>query len=207
MKVLGIIPARGSSKRLPRKNLADLGGKPLLRWVLDVAITSKVFTDLYVSSEDEEIGKVAGEYWWKRNPYLARDDSTTMSVVMDIFEKVGGDVVCVMQPTSPFLTVTDIKDSLDLLIKHNADAVSSVTEGAKDLAFQMRFANRLHTLPDVVVENGAIYWITGDALRRGDDWYSGFLYGYKMPKERSIDIDHEQDLLIARHLVGNGLPK
>jgi CMP-N-acetylneuraminic acid synthetase len=58
-----------------------------------------------------------------------------------------------------------------------------------------------------VVENGAIYWITSEALKRGEDWYSGVFYGYKMPKERSLDIDHEQDLLIARHLVSNGLPK
>jgi CMP-N,N'-diacetyllegionaminic acid synthase len=201
VKILGIIPARGGSKRVPRKNIADLGGKPLFKWVLDTAIASGVFTDLWVSSEDEEIGALAGEYWWKRDHSLAKDDTPTLPVILDVFEKVGADVVAVMQPTSPFLTVDDIKDSLALLHNSNADAITSVTDGARDLAFKMRFANRLEFLPDIVVENGAIYWITGKALSEGMDWYSGFLYGYKMPKERSLDIDNGTDLEIARHLV------
>jgi len=207
MKILGIIPARGGSKRLPRKNLSDLGGKPLLKWTLDTAIESGIFTDLWVSSEDPEIGAVAGKYWWKRPSELARDDTATLPVILDVFEKVGADVVATLQPTSPFLNVDDIKNSLDLLISHNADAVTSVIEGAKDLAFRMRFANRLEFLPDIVVENGAIYWITGEALRNGHDWYSGFFYGYKMPKERSLDIDTVWDLELANMLIKNGMHK
>ncbi len=207
MKILGIIPSRGGSKRLPRKNLADLGGKPLLKWTLDTAIESGIFTDLWVSTEDPEIGALAGKYWWKRPSELARDDTATLPVIMNVFENSDADVVAVLQPTSPFRTVDDIKNSLDLLLRHNADSVTSVTEGAKDLAFRMRFANRLEFLPDIVVENGAIYWITAKALRDGHDWYSGFLYGYKMPKERSLDIDTPWDLELANMLIKNGMHK
>lgn len=204
MKVLGVIPARGGSKRLPRKNLADLGGKPLFRWVLDTAIESKVFTDLWVSSEDEEIGRLAGKYWWKRPPELAKDDSPTMPAILDVFDKVGGDVVAIMQPTSPFLSVDDIKNSLDLLLKSNADSVTSIVEGPRDLAFRMRWAKRLEVLPDIMIENGAIYWITGNALKEGHNIYSGYLYGYEMPKSRSLDIDTQWDLELAEMLIKNG---
>src|SRR6266481_13566 len=169
MKILGIIPARGGSKRLPRKNLSDLGGKPLLKWTLDTAIESGIFTDLWVSSEDPEIGAVAGKYWWKRPSELARDDTATLPVIMNVFENSDADVVAVLQPTSPFRTVDDIKNSLDLLLKHNADFVTSVIEGPKDLTFRMRFAKRLEIIPDIMIENGAIYWITAKALRESDD--------------------------------------
>src|SRR5438093_752321 len=136
MKVLGIIPARGGSQRVPRKNLADLGGKPLFRWVLDTAIVSGVFTDLWVSTEDEEIGALAGEYWWKRPKELSGHNSPTMEVVRDIFEKVGGDVVATMQPTSPFLTVDDIKDSLKLLLDSNANTITSIIKNTKNTTFR-----------------------------------------------------------------------
>jgi N-acylneuraminate cytidylyltransferase len=204
VKILGIIPARGGSKRLPHKNLADLGGKPLLRWTLDAAIESKVFTDLWVSTEDEDIGKIAGEYWWKRPKELSKDDTPTMPVVLDVFDKVGADVVVTLQVTSPFRTAEDIKNSLALMLSSNGDSVVSVTDGPTDLAFQMRFASRLQELPNIVVPNGAIYILTRLAIEKGLGWYDGFAYGYMMPKERSLDIDNEQDLMIARHLVGNG---
>src|SRR5882672_5029148 len=99
-KILGVIPARGGSKRLPRKNLADLGGKPLVRHILDTAIESKVFDYLWVSSEDEEIGAAVAEYWWKRPPELAKDSSSTLETVLDVSSKHKVDVVFTLQPTS-----------------------------------------------------------------------------------------------------------
>jgi len=207
MKILGVIPARGGSKRLPRKNLANLGGKPLLKWTLDTAIESGIFTDLWVSTEDEEIGAIAGKYWWKRPKELARDDTPTMAVVTNILEHMKADIIFVLQATSPFTTPDDIKNSLELLLKSNADSVVSIVKGPTDLAFQIRFAKRLEALPGIVVPNGAIYILTSSAIERGLDWYNGFAYGYEMSKERSLDIDTEQDLIIARHLVANGLYK
>jgi CMP-N,N'-diacetyllegionaminic acid synthase len=207
VKILGIIPARGGSKRLPRKNIADLGGKPLLMWTLDTAIASEVFDELWVSSEDPEIGELAGKHWWKRPQELARDDTPTMDVLENILEHKKADIVVTLQVTSPFRTVDDIKNALELLKNTNADSVISVTDGPRDLAFHMRFANRLQGLPPIVVCNGAIYIITNSALERGLDWYNGFAYGYKMPKERSLDIDNGTDLEIARHLVASGLYK
>jgi len=201
MKVLGVIPARGGSKRLPKKNLLELGGKPLVKWTLDTAIQSGVFDHLYVSTEDHEIGAVAGEYWWKRTSELAKDTSSTMSVLLDIVSRHNVDVTCILQPTSPFRTVEDIKNSLSMLKEYQADSVISTTDAPSDLAFQVRWANRLESLPNIVVPNGALYWLTTKALDRGETWYSGRVYGYPMPKDRSIDIDTEADLEIARHLL------
>jgi CMP-N,N'-diacetyllegionaminic acid synthase len=201
MKVLGVIPARGGSKRLPRKNLADLGGKPLVRWTLDAAIQSNVFDHLWVSTEDEEIGNLVGEYWWKRPPELAKDTTPTMPVILDVLARHNVDVIVTLQPTSPFRTADDIKNSLALLNNYEADSVISTTEAPKDLAFQARWANRLEALPNIVVPNGAIYILTNKAIQRGETWYSGRLYGFPMPKDRSLDIDTELDLELARHLV------
>lgn len=201
MKVLGIIPARGGSKRLPRKNLADLGGKPLVKWTLDAAIQSGVFDHLWVSTEDEEIGNIVGEYWWKRPPELAKDTTPTMPVVLDVLARHNVDIIITLQPTSPFRTSDDIKNSLSMLIHNEAESVISTTEAPKDLAFAVRWANRLETLPNVVVPNGAIYIITNKAIERGETWYTGRLYGFPMPKDRSLDIDTELDLELARHLL------
>ena len=207
MKILGIIPARGGSKRLPRKNLADLGGKPLIQWSIDVAVKSKVFDEIFVSTEDEEIGKIAGEFWWKRDPSFAKDDTPSIKVIEEILDKVDCTISVLLQPTSPFRIVEDIQKSLELIQTTNADSVFSTKEGPKDLAYQVGWANRLRTIPNIVVPNGSLFLLTTDAFNRGEDWFTGNTYGYLMPKERSIDIDNEQDLAIARHLVDNGLYK
>lgn len=205
MKILGIIPARGGSKRLPRKNLADFGGKPLVKRALDTAIKSGVFDHLWVSSEDDEIGTIAGEHWWRRDPDLAKDTSPTLPVVLDVLSGHKVDVVITMQCTSPFTIEDDIKSALTILIDNNADSVISTTEAPSDLAFQVRWANRLEKIPRIVVPNGAIYIATSEILNSGGDWYSGRLYGYQMPKQRSLDIDTHTDLQLAQLVLKNGL--
>src|SRR5882672_2741819 len=207
MKILGIIPARGGSKRLPRKNLADLGGKPLIQWSIDTAIESKVFDKLFVSTEDEEIGKIAGELWWKRDPLLAKDDTPSIKVVEEILDKVDCTVSVLLQPTSPFRSVEDIQKSLKLIQTTNADSVFSTKEGPKDLAYQMGWANRLRSVPDIVMPNGSLFLLTTDAFRRGEDWFTGNTYGYPMPKERSLDIDTPWDLELANMMIKNGMHK
>lgn len=207
MKILGIIPARGGSKRVPRKNLADLGGKPLVQWTLDAAINSEIFDEgwLWVSSEDEEIGEIAGPYWWRRDPFIARDDTPTLPVILDIFNHSPADVVVVLQPTSPFRRASDIIRAFDVFQLCNANSVISITEGPRDLAFEVGHANRLRSLPKVVVPNGAIYILRAKVLEDNLSWYDGpSVYGYHMPKERSLDIDNGVDLELARFMVENG---
>jgi CMP-N,N'-diacetyllegionaminic acid synthase len=209
MKVLGIVPARGGSKRFPRKNITDLGGKPLIAWTLETAIQSKVFDRLVVSSEDEEIGRIvnsiADDIWWKRDLKLARDDTPTMPVIMEVFDRYPAEIVVTLQPTSPFRTAEDIIKSVEMLERTRGDSVFSVTDAPADLAFEVGHAQRLRNIPNIVVPNGALFLITGDVLRKGESWFSGIAYGYSMPKDRSLDIDTEMDLEIARMIVSRGM--
>jgi|HubBroStandDraft_1064217.scaffolds.fasta_scaffold366935_2 CMP-N,N'-diacetyllegionaminic acid synthase len=207
MKIVGIVPARGGSRRLPRKNIADLGGKPLLQWTLEAAQASGIFDKVWVSTEDQEIGTIAHilqpDCWWHRNPKLALDDTPSLAVVKEIAEQTYGDVFILLQPTSPFRSAEDICKAFALL--GNGDSVISVTQAPSDLAYEIGFAQRLRNVPNIVVPNGALYLQTRDALERGETWTSGVAYAYSMPKERSLDIDNGQDLEVARMLVSKGI--
>ena len=209
MKILGIVPARGGSKRLPRKNIADLGGKPLLAWTIEQAKKAEVFHGFKVSTEDEEIGNIANQLWpdswYKRDPKLALDTTPSLDVVRDVFENYPSDIVVLLQPTSPFRTAEDIWGAIELLIRTNGDSVISVTDAPEDMAFEIGFAKRLRNVPSVVVPNGAVYAITGGALSRGLSWTSGVVYGFKMGKSKSIDIDNDVDLQLANYMVSKGL--
>lgn len=207
MKLLGIIPARGGSKRVPRKNLAQLGGKPLFHWTLEAAIKSELFDPgyLWVSSEDGEIGDEAGQYWWVRDQSLAKDETPTLPVIMEVFHEKKADAVIVLQPTSPFRTAFDIRAAFNTFHSTAAMSVISVTDGPSDLAFEVGHASRLRSIPKIVVPNGAIYIIHKMVLEEGLSWYEGpQVYAYQMPKERSLDIDNGVDLELARYMVTNG---
>lgn len=208
MKVLGIIPARGGSKRVPRKNLRPLGGKPLITWAVETAYHSRVFDKVVISSEDEEIGRLHPELWWRRDPKLAEDNSPMLPVVTEIVDHIKADVVILMQPTSPFRTAEDIQNALYLLNSSKGDAVISVTEAPNDLCYEVGFAKRLRDVPNVVVPNGCLFLITREALLDGYSWFTAPLtYGYSMPKDRSLDIDTEVDFELARYLVSSGKNK
>lgn len=206
MKVLGVVPARGGSKRAPGKNIADLGGRPLLCWTLETARQSNLFDCVVVTSDDDDILNTAKAYWpWvtlhKRSPLLARDDTPMLPVVQDVYHNYPAEVVVTLQPTSPFRTSEDLLNAYEMLRDSGGDSVFSVTEAPDDLVFQVQHANRLRQLPNIVVPNGALFLITGEALDQGLDWFDGVAYGYRMPKDRSIDIDTALDLEIARMIV------
>ncbi len=206
MKTIAVIPARAGSKRLPNKNISDLGGKPLLCWTLEAALDSNVFDDVYVSTDSYIIGEIANE-WARmpvvldRSPSLAEDDTPMLSVVLDVANHVPCDLIFLLQPTSPFRTAQDIINVYDQMMASQGDAVVSVTDATSDMVFQVGHANRMRPRHDIVVPNGAIYAISTEALLRGEDWYSGVSYVYRMPKDRSLDIDTEVDLELARMML------
>jgi CMP-N,N'-diacetyllegionaminic acid synthase len=208
VKILGVIPARGGSQRIQRKNLADLGGKPLISWTLEAAKKASIFNQLVVSSDDDEILAVAGKFsgvtCWRRSPELAQNSTPTKPVVMELFHEYPADMVVILQPTSPFRSSIDIVNALALMENKKGDSVFSVSDAPADLSFEIGHANRLRQVPNIVTPNGAIYILSKSTLDNNLDWYDGIVYGYSMPKDRSLDIDTEQDLMIARHLVSKG---
>ncbi len=135
MKVLGIIPARGGSKSIPRKNLADVNGRPLLSFIIEAARSSSRLNRVVVSTDDGEIGEVArrwgAEVPFERPPELAVDEIGLVPVVrhaMREMDRLGfvADLVVSLQPTSPFLDGNDIDRAIEKIQDTGADSVASV---------------------------------------------------------------------------------
>jgi len=140
-RIIGIIPARGGSKSIPKKNIARLGRKPLLAYMLNVALESRMLATVVVSSDDDEIlavarrcGKGRKAVCLKRPPELAQDDSPSLPTVkhaVEVMEQAEGapyDYVVMLQPTTPLLTVEDLDGALRKLVETGADAVMSVND-------------------------------------------------------------------------------
>ena len=205
MKILGLIPAKGMSMRIPYKNLVDLGGRPLIEWTIAAAKESGV-CDVVVSSEDSRIHKVAhlaGVTVLSRPDDLAKSDTPSMDVVRHAVANIPCDLLILLQPTSPFRTAEDIRATIDIFDRTGCDSVVSVTtqlDHSGKLTFGFGHAGRLRPKP-CLMENGAIFAITTDALRAGEDWYSGICHGYEMPPDRAIDIDTLADLEEARAIL------
>ncbi len=204
MTILGLIPARSGSQRLPKKNLADLGGLTLLEWSINAARDAKLFDHIVVSTDDPEITNLAKHRACEaidRPKELARNETEMLPVVKHARVLFPADVIILLQPTSPFRTAEDINLAYEQLRSFKADSVVSVTPAPRALAFEIGHANRIREAKNVVVPNGALYLITQEHLDTGGDWYNGLVYSYLMPKERSLDIDTQYDLDIARMVV------
>jgi CMP-N,N'-diacetyllegionaminic acid synthase len=224
--VLGLITARGGSKGIPRKNLADLAGKPLIAWTIEAALESHGLSRVVVSTDDEEIAQVAMEWNaevpFMRPPELAQDHTPHVSVVVHAvrwLESHGGmrpDYVMLLQPTSPLRSVKDIDASIHLILQKNADTIVSVcpirehpylskqiTPDGRLLDFVSRPEGYLprQVLPPVYFLNGAIYLVHCDVLLEQETLYADRIFAYVMPPERSLDIDTPWDLYVANLIL------
>ena len=126
MDVLGLIPARGGSKGVPRKNLAQVAGKPLLAWTVEAARAASELTRVVVSTDDDEIAAEAGVEVLRRPAELAADDAPMLEVVRHAVSELGPDVVVLLQPTSPLRRAEHVDAAVRLLLESGADAVVSV---------------------------------------------------------------------------------
>ncbi len=226
MKILGLIPARGGSKGVPRKNIRLLQGKPLIAHTILAALEAKKnkwIMEVIVSTEDIEIVEVSriwGAEVVERPVSLAEDKTPMVPVALHVLEvlKNAGrqfDVVLLLQPTCPFRTVVHIHESLELLEKSNADAVIGVLRvydahparmyriqdgrlSPWDPAFEKW--NRQY-LPPVYHRNGSIYGIRVEALMQQQTFFPKNSVPYVMQKKESVNIDDEEDFLFAEFLM------
>jgi CMP-N,N'-diacetyllegionaminic acid synthase len=226
MKILALIPARGGSVSIPRKNLAVLGSMPLIAWTIIQAKHVAELDRIIVSTEDVEIAETAKKYGaevpFMRPKELAQSDTPTIEVAfhaldwLESNESYFADAVLLLQPTSPFRTAADIKQAIGLLSTENCPAVVSVTPSHPHPFLAFRVNNRgcldqlwnydinqarRQDLPDAYYLNGAIYLIWTDVLRRCKSFIPPGTKALIMPRERSLDIDEPFDLLIARALL------
>lgn len=219
-KILAVIAARGGSKGLPGKNIADLGGKPLIAWTVEAAQGSELIDRLILSSDDAAIIAAAKEYGcdvpFIRDAVLASDTATGTGVVLDALERVPGfDYVVLLQATSPLRTSADIDGCLRRCFESDAPACLTVTALGKPMEWLMRLnedgtlsrlvagdhTDRRQDSTEVFAPNGAVYVADTGWLAAAKTFYTAETVTYEMPAERAVDIDTAHDLAMARALV------
>jgi CMP-N-acetylneuraminic acid synthetase len=217
--VFGIIPARGGSKGVLRKNIRWVAERPLIAYTIEAARQSRVLTDYLVSTDDEEIAQVArreGAEVLMRPAALAADDTPMVPVIKHALAHRGAcDVVVILQPTAPLRTAADIDTAVHILRHSGADTVVSVYEvddhhpsrmyklrGNCLVPYDQEPPNRLRqSLPPVYHRNGAVYVCRAAVILEQDTTLGVHLRPYVMPRTRSVNIDDEFDLAIADFLL------
>ncbi len=227
-KVLAVIPARGGSKGVPRKNIRPICGKPLIAYTIETALEARhLFYRIIVSTEDDEIADVARRYGvevpFRRPVELAGDTVPTVPVLqhaarfVEEQDHIRLDWVCLLQPTDPFRTAQDIGAAIRLAQFGGCDSVISVVqvfavhpilmkriEADKLLPYSIEKkegTRRQEYRPPAYMRNGAIYLTRRDVLmERGSIW-GDVIRPYIMPPERSVGVDSELDLKMAELLM------
>ncbi len=226
MNVVALIPARGGSKGIPRKNLAPLAGKPIIAWTIAAALGSTKLGRVMVSTDDAEIAEVArkhgAEVPFLRPPQLAADESGALEVALhalDWIEQNTNDrpeYLLLLQPTSPLRTTGDIDAAIELACVRSAEAVLSVCEAVPHPFLARRVdehgvltdfipvpeaSGRRQDFPPAYYLNGAIYLNRCVSLRTTRSFQPPGALAWRMPLERSLDIDTPLDLRIAEALL------
>ena len=220
MKILVVIPARGGSKGIPRKNIKPFAGKPLIYYTIDTARVIVPDEDICVSTDDDEIIQVVEDYGlkvpFKRPDELATDTAGSYEVLLhalDFYEKQGKhyDVLLLLQNTSPFRTVNHVKEALALYTP-DVDMVVSVKECAANpyyCVFEENQDGYLHVCkgdgtiyrrqdaPKVYEYNGAVYVINTESLRKQHLHQFAKRIKYVMDEKSSFDLDTMNDWRIA----------
>ena len=225
--ILGVIPARGGSKAIKKKNISLINGNPLIAYTINEAKKSKLITDLIVSSDDDEIRTVATQYGcdapFRRPKHLSNDKATSVDcdlhAVKFMEKKLNKkyDLVVELMCTNPFKTVEDIDNVLKLHIKTNSETVISVMKLEdhhpirikklkkgliKDFCLKETPETRRQDLkPDAYIRNGSIYSMRRDILEKRIRTGATISRAYIMPRERTVNIDELMDLYIASVLM------
>lgn len=227
MRVLAIIPARGGSKTLPGKNIKSLLGKPLIGWTIEQAKASRYITEIFVSTDSQEIADVAQTFGVKvpelRPVELASDTATSASFIIYTIEKLRGegrafDYIILLEPTSPLRTTEDIDRAIELLT-NNSDAQSIVsvckTESAHP-AFLTRINNgflephidsaqstRRQDIDKLYYFEGTLYVSRVSAFIERESFYHSKTIPYIVPKWKAFEIDDQEDWFIVESILKN----
>ena len=215
-RVLALIPARGGSKGIPRKNVKPLGGVPLIEWTIRAAQDSRYIDSVVVSTDDAEIKSVSknagAEVPFTRPAELSTDSATGLSDVRHALDQLPGyDLVVLLQPTSPLRSVDDVDAAIEMV--HSSKCmVVSVVEAAKSPFWMFGLSSdgllqplmneglsrtNRQELPRAYVLNGAVYAANVNDFVNHESFLSPSTRALIMPAERSIDIDTELDWSLA----------
>lgn len=223
---LAVIPARGGSKRVPRKNVRRLGGKPLLAYTVTAALASGAFRRVVVSTDDAEVAAAAtaaGAEVLARDADLADDHTPSSAVTLDALRALGGadryPVVAQLLPNCPLRDAADVRASAAAFLASGAPFQVSVAPfgwqvawwavrlgeaGAIEPLFPGALAGRSQDLPSLYCPTGAIWWARSAALVSAGTFYGPGVRGEPLPWRHALDIDEPADLELAATLLEAG---
>ncbi|MFQ3214257.1 MAG: CMP-N-acetylneuraminic acid synthetase [Marivirga sp.] len=219
MNILIILPARGGSKGIPRKNLRPLNGKPLIAYAIGTALKSTFDADVYVSTDDEEIAFIAEKYLakvHKRDPSLAKDATTLDPVIYQAYKEISEierksyDLIVTMQPTSPLLSVGSLDQAISLMLEK--PEVETVIAAVNDTHLTWSYSptgqyvpnyearvNR-QQLPQVFKETGS-FFISRAHIVTPNSRIGSMVELFQLPSHEAIDIDTFQDWSVCEYLL------
>ncbi len=225
--MLAIIPARGGSKGIPRKNIKLLCGKPLIVYTIEAAMAAKTIDRIIVSTDDSEIAGVARKYNidipFMRPKELAQDNSLAIDNYIYTINRLNTEFnghyeeFIVLLPTVPLRTLQDIDNAVELFSRKNADSVISCValhhplewifsindKGIiqKNKEFDIKKMKNRQEAKLIYIPNGAVNIFTYSLLKEKKSYYSNKTYAYVMPRERSVDIDSLFDFSYVEYLM------
>ncbi len=211
---LCVIPARGGSKRIPRKNIKEFHGKPIIAYPIEVALNSGLFEEVIVSTDDEEIALIAQNYGAKIPFFRSVESSDDMATLSDVIEEVKAfytnnglsfDNICCILPTAPLTTIDLLKKGLNKLVKTNADSVRPVVafeypiqravrlvDGKMSMLDERYLKTRTQDLEPAYHDAGQFYWMKFETGLIGTNKYA-----FVISSSQAQDIDNLDDWRIA----------
>ena len=214
-KIIAIIPARGGSKGIPRKNIKSLCGKPLIAWTIIQAKNSKYISEVYVSTDDKEIADASKNYDCKviiRPKNISGDSASTESALLHASEylEYDYDLMVLLQCTSPLRTTQQIDDAIKLLIDEKSDSLLSgyindrfFWKDKKSINYDYKKRPRRQDKEWEFVENGSIYIFKKKVLQEQKNRLGGKISQFVMPKWMSFEIDEPFDFELVEYLMKN----
>lgn len=218
-RIFGIIPARGGSKRIPRKNLKLFNGKPLVQWTIEEAKKSTYISTVILSSDDDEILEIGLNQnieIYHQNKKSAGDDVPFLPIAMRIMSKYHArpnDLVVLLQPTAPLRNNEDIDAAIlefqlykpySLVSVYKSPKSAMICETQEEWVVPVLYKNYLtmqsQKLPEYFIPNGALYIISFKFLQLFKSWYTPMTKAFFMPDFKSVDVDNEFEWLVAEFI-------
>jgi N-acylneuraminate cytidylyltransferase len=223
---LAVIPARGGSKRIPRKNIKLLKGKPMIAYTIEAALKSGVFGKVVVSTDDAEIADIAKQFGaevpFVRTATLSDDHTPASLVTLDALERLDPDgniytYVSQLMPNCPLRDAVDIRKSFEQLKNHHADTQLSVNRfgwlnpwwafkmaaevNTLEPLFPEAFKTRSQDLATLYALTGALWWAKPEVLRKEKTFHTQHRTGFELSWQHALDIDDEDDWRMAEVLL------
>lgn len=224
MKILGIIPARGGSKGIPKKNIIDVNGHPLIAYTISQGLKSKLLNKLIISTDSNEIKNIGEQYGaeipFLRPKELADNNSKSVDVVLhaiSFFEKEGCffDAICLLQPTSPYRNINSIDEAINCFIKNDCESLISVRKIPNHFnpcwSFQVKnnflqpmvdgafdIYTQRQKLPNTYHRDGSIYIVKTKFIKKEKSFFSKKTIPFEILSPELINIDGLDDLKIAK---------